>query len=281
MHPRWREVVVDVLSSIAAGDLRKAVLARRAVRDARSIDSALPLLAALHTTQPHTFRFGLQLRPGVAFFGASPELLYRRRGRAIASEALAGTRRRGRDAHEDARLVDELRGSAKERREHELVREHIQRQLASLCTELHCAAAPELQRLPQVQHLRSRCSGELRADVDDGAVLARLHPTPAVCGVPTDAARARIAACEDFDRGLYSGPIGVLRRDAADCAVAIRSALLSDDELFVYAGAGIVEGSAAQAEWDETANKMRTLDDLLDRPAAAGPLRAPARSRQP
>lgn len=267
MDDAWSHGVERVLDRIRDGDLEKAVLARRATYRAEPDLDPVQVLRALSRDHPHTFLFCLQLAPDLAFIGASPELLYRRKDRTIESDALAGTRRRGETEAEDRSLADELVTSAKDRREHELVRAHIAKQLAPLCRQLVSPPTPWLRQLTNVQHLCSDFRGGLEAGVDDTRVLAQLHPTPAVCGLPTQRARAEIDACEGFDRGLYGGPIGCVGPDGVQCAVAIRSGLLCGREFFAFAGAGIVAGSAAATEWDETVNKMQAFSDLLGAPA--------------
>jgi menaquinone-specific isochorismate synthase len=262
MDDAWAGGVASALAAIDAARLAKVVLARRRRCSAATPLDAIALLRALSREEAPTFRFGVQLAPHVAFVGASPELLFRRRARAVESEALAGTRARAADPETDRRLGEELLHSAKERGEHELVRAHIASRLRELCTEVH-ASEPALHRLGYVQHLRSAFRGELAPGVDDVRLLDALHPTPAICGSPTALARAHIAEHEPFDRGLYGGPIGVIGEGGSDCAVAIRSALVQERELCLYSGAGIVAGSDARAEWDETTGKMRAFAAVL------------------
>ncbi len=255
----WTRGIGTALDDIRAGHLDKVVLARR--RRYRADDELCPirLLEELSARHAGTFRFCFEAAPGIAFLGATPERLYRRRGRDIDSEALAGTRPRGADSDGDARLADELQHSPKDLREHVLVAEHIQRELAPLCDMLDGPGQSSVHRLAHVQHLRTPFAGRLRAGVRDAEILAALHPTPAVGGFPTAAALEQIGRLESFDRGLYCGTVGCLGADESECAVAIRSGLLHTPELFVYAGAGIVDGSNADSEWVETDNKMRAF----------------------
>jgi menaquinone-specific isochorismate synthase len=96
------------------------------------------------------------------------------------------------------------------------------------------------------------------------AVAVRLHPTPAVAGVPRAAALSAIAALEDFDRGLYAGPVGwVDGRGDGDWAVALRGATLDGARARLVAGAGIVAGSDPDAEWAETEAKLAAMRSAL------------------
>lgn len=263
MKGSWADGVGRVLQRIRSRELQKAVLARRVRLRTPDDLCAVSLLQALSSDHPETFRFCLQLERDAALVGASPELLYRRRSHSVQSDALAGTRPRGTDDDDDRRLAAELHSSRKEEREHQLVCEHVQSRLTPLCSELRSADQPTIRRLSNVQHLRTEFAGTLRDGVTDAEILTRLHPTPAVCGLPAPEALAEIAACEDFDRGLYGGPIGWLGPDEAHCAVAIRCGLLNRRELSIYAGAGIVEGSSAATEWDETVSKLEAFSSVL------------------
>ena len=113
-----------------------------------------------------------------------------------------------------------------------------------------------------MQHLATRVQAELRAGTSDTDLVRLLHPTPAVAGAPIVPAIQALRAYEPFDRGLYAGPIGVVSRDGAEIAVAIRSARLDGDALVAFAGAGIVEGSDPAEEWRETGHKLLAFERL-------------------
>ena len=164
---------------------------------------------------------------------------------------------------EDAQLARELRESHKEQREHEMVLEHLEALLPEFCQHSERLSHLEPLALRHVQHLRSRIHGTLRPGVSDAELLPAFHPTPAISGTPNEAALARIRELESFDRGWYAGPVGWVSRDAAEFAVGLRAGLLTERTLRVYTGAGIVEGSVPEEEWDEVESKMRTWLSLL------------------
>ncbi|MFT5241628.1 MAG: menaquinone-specific isochorismate synthase, partial [Kiritimatiellia bacterium] len=97
-------------------------------------------------------------------------------------------------------------------------------------------------------------------------LIAALHPTPAVGGTPSADAVARIAELEPFGRGWYAGPVGWISADAAEMAVAIRSALVTQNQLSLFSGAGIVEGSTAESEWLEIENKIADFINIITSP---------------
>lgn len=250
----YRARVAAALDAIAKGELDKVVVARSLALDG----VAAPVedwLAALRRSQPACATYAVA-PPGaaLAFLGATPELLVRARGRVLAAQALAGTAPAGREA--------ELLSSEKERAEHACVVEDVAAALAPICERLEHPAAPRALALGGLVHLET----PLRAHLAEGSglglldVAARLHPSPAVCGAPRAAASRWLAAHEGLERGWYAGGVGWL--DAAgggELFVALRCALLAGRRAELFAGAGIVAGSAPAAEQRETRMKLRAL----------------------
>ncbi|MDZ4753876.1 MAG: isochorismate synthase [Phycisphaerae bacterium] len=261
----WMSAIRSTLAEIASGAVRKIVLARTRTFTLTAAADPCALLARLGESEPGTYQFIVEPAPGVAFVGASPERLFRRTGLAFESEAVAGTRPRGETPEADFAEADALFRSDKDRREHSLVLDRIRDRLESVVQSLRVARGPRLLRLARVQHLCTPVDAVLKTDVSDGELLARLHPTPAVCGQPAERARVIIRNCEPFDRGLYAGPIGLIGATTEVC-VAIRSALVIGQSVTAFAGAGIVAGSDAALEWRETEHKLATIERLV-RPA--------------
>lgn len=260
----WADAVRSALREIDAGRLDKVVLARRATFQAAAPINPFALLAKLRATTSGCFHFCFQPRAEAAFLGASPERLFRREGREIRSEAVAGTRPRGSSSADDERLSAELLASDKEQREHDFVRASIRAALEPLCTRLDVAATAGEMILAQGRHLVSAVSGTLRRGVTDAGLLAALHPTPAVAGHPTENALATIRQLEPFHRGWYAGPVGWLAADSAEFAVGIRSATVRAGSISLYSGAGIVRGSEPAAEWAEIEHKIRDFLTVFD-----------------
>jgi len=256
----WRGSVALALEAIAGGRLDKVVLAREALVEAEWPFPRAALLRRLRA------RAGLEafVYASGGLVGASPELLVSRRGRVAISRPMAGTVPRGATAAAEARGLARLTGSAKEAVEHRLVVDAVTEGLAKVADRVE-VAPPEVVRLATVAHLATEVTADLTEPLPSALELAGLlHPTPAVGGSPRDAAVAAIAALEPFDRGRYAGPVGWV--DAAgdgEWAVALRCAALDGRRARLLAGAGIVPGSDADAEWAETEHKLAAMLEVL------------------
>ena len=252
----WRRSIARALAAFSEGRLGKVVLARRAeLVFAEGVDAAL-LGESLEAATPGCFHFYAAPEDGVAFVGASPERLFRREGRVVESEAVAGTRPRGASEADDAELRDELLNSEKDKAEHDHVRVGIGETLGPLCDELEIEAGVSEMKLARRRHLVSRVRGTLREGVTDAEVLRALHPTPAVGGYPRAEALQEIRALEPFDRGWYAGPVGWIGSGASEFAVGIRSGLVRENRVALFSGAGIVAGSVPENEWAEIEQKI-------------------------
>ncbi|KXZ52491.1 hypothetical protein GPECTOR_9g535 [Gonium pectorale] len=170
--------------------------------------------------------------PGPAFLACTPERLYARTGRFVASEAVAGTRPRGRggDVEQDFWLSLDLLRSAKDHAEFCTVRDWIASQLAGPCEDVNVEIRKSVLKQGSVQHLFGRVAARLRRGRNDAHLLAALHPTPAVCGRPREAALGYLEELEAFDRGWYAGPFGWISGAGAEFVVAIRSGLVCPEQ---------------------------------------------------
>lgn len=257
----WSCRVSGALEVMRARSLTKVVLARRTRVELDCVPSAAALAAALPSESGATrFAFG---RRGSLFTGATPERLVALREGRLRCDALGGSHPRVIDARtgglDSEREAETLRHSAKDGREHAEVVAGIRAALAPLATQL-AADGPRVRTLATVHHLHTEVTGAAHADVDVLALVEALHPTPAVCGTPRLAAREWIAANEGAPRGWYAGPVGWIDANGeGSFCVALRCALVTGSEAWLYAGAGLVEGSDADAEWRETAAKQAPM----------------------
>ena len=260
---QWRVMVESAIGDFARHRIEKVVLARVACLDFSGPVDPMALLERLNASANNAFLFSFQPDEGTAFFGATPERLYKRVGHFVQSEALAGTTIRGASDETDVALGEALLHNDKELREHGFVRDSIRAAFQALCREVREDKDLSLVRLRDCQHLVCRFEGLLDDANSDADVLRALHPTPAVGGYPTPPAMAWIAKAEPFDRGWYAGPVGWVGYDSSEFAVAIRSARVDANTLSLYAGAGIVPGSDPDQEWAEIENKMGLFLNVL------------------
>jgi len=259
----WCSSVREATERMAATDLHKAVLAREVVIEADEALDPVTILDRLRRTYP-----GCMISSIDGMVGASPELLVSRTGDVVRSHPMAGTTPRGGDPTADARLAATLLASAKDRHEHQLTIDMVHDTLLPFCSYLDAEAEPSVVPVANVQHLATMVEGRLSAPAASVLELvAALHPTPAVCGVPRDLALATIAELEHLDRGRYAGPVGWV--DGAGngrWAVGLRCAELDGNRARLFAGNGIVEDSDPATELAETRAKFQALLGAILRP---------------
>lgn len=260
----YKAAVRRAVTRINSGEFAKIVLAR-----AKDLVANAPLhpmwaLDGLRQRFRDCYAFSVANGQGQSFIGASPERLVRVHGGMLTTEALAGSAPRGATVEEDARLGAELLQSAKDRHEHQLVLDSILRRVRPLGLQLDFPAEPRLRQLANVQHLHTPVRAALPVGVRVLEVIAGLHPTPAVGGVPREAALAGIREMENFSRGLYAGAIGWIDgRGNGEFFVGLRSALIDGHKARLYAGAGIVAASQPELELAETDLKFLAMERAL------------------
>ena len=246
------------LGAIKQGRLTKVVLARKNTLHAVDSFSSEAAAACLIESYPDCSVFLLD-NGGSSFVGATPEQLVHLENGLAHISCLAGTGPRGGTIGEDEILADALLNSDKERREHSAVVKAVAQALESVCQDVKWDEAPEVIRLRNVQHLLTSFTGVPEAGNDILSFVSLLHPTPALGGTPTDTALGLIRETEG-DRGWYAAPVGWLDHNGdGEFGVAIRSALLQGRRATLFAGAGIVEGSDPDRDFEETELKFLPL----------------------
>ncbi|WP_019419405.1 isochorismate synthase DhbC [Paenibacillus sp. OSY-SE] len=270
---KYEDGVNQVLARLSAGALQKVVLSRTLhITSPQAVDvHQLLRNLAYHNTHGYTFAVNLAAeREECAadahegprtLIGASPELLVTKTGLQIKANPLAGSAARSDDPIEDKRRAAALLASAKDRHEHEVVIDAVVAALRPYCKKLDVPTGPSLVQTKTMWHLSTEINGELAdASVSSLELAMALHPTPAICGTPTDLARDVIHEIEPFDREFYTGTVGWCDANGdGEWAVTIRCAEAEGRSLRLFAGAGIVAGSNAAAELAETSAKFRTL----------------------
>lgn len=261
-HDAWCNLLNNALAEIEHKAFEKVVLARRTTLKLSLPLRAAQFLAASRAVNHRCYHFMLALAPERAFLGSSPERLYRRQNLSLETEALAGTVASGNNDAQAQENAQWLMSDRKNQHENLLVVDDICQRLQGGAQALDVMPA-EIIRLRKVQHLRRPIHATL-VQSNDADCLRRLQPTAAVAGLPREPARQFIMQDEPFDRGWYAGSAGYLSQDQAEFAVALRSALIENDHIHLYAGAGIVAGSDPEQEWLEIENKAAGLRTLLE-----------------
>ena len=259
----WVGAVETATEHIRSGVLDKVVLAREVVVTA---DSPIPVdtvLLRLSQAYPDCF---LYLVDG--FCGASPELLVGRAGDVVRAQPMAGTAPRRGDPTADARLAAGLLASATYRQEHQVTIDAVHDGLLAFSSYVDYEPEPSVVALANVQHLATSVEGRLsHPPASIMELVGALHPTPAVCGRPRDAALSLISELEGLDRGRYAGAVGwVDATGNGQFAVSIRGATFEGNQARVISGNGIVADSDPSVELIETRAKLQAMLSVIVRP---------------
>jgi menaquinone-specific isochorismate synthase len=255
----FMQSVSEAKTQIEIDRVKKVVLARDLVA---TVSKDFDIRAALHrlaTKYPTCWTYSVD-----GLFGASPELLVRVSHKQVSARVLAGTAGRGTDPGVDFAISNALAASSKNIAEHRFAVQSLVDELEKFCSQVDADSQPFSLQLPNLWHLASDVHAILKDDASVLDLAAVLHPTAAVAGTPTQAAQKLIAELEPFDRGRYAGPVGWIGADGdGEWAIALRGALLQDNQLTAYAGCGIVAESEPLAELEETELKFKPIREAL------------------
>lgn len=243
----WVEGMTRAMRTLRDSELEKVVLSRQVrVR----FDAEIPmneLVRRLHLDQPSCYTFLVD-----ELVGASPELLVALSGDVISSLALAGT----------AVDAEDLE-SSKIDLEHHYTASSVERALFRHVVDLD-SPGRDVAEFGEIKHLASRFEGRAVPGTAVLDVVGSLHPTAAVAGTPTGPALSLIREIEPIPRGRYAGPIGWFNADGeGEFAIALRCGLVRERRATLYAGGGIVAGSDASSEFEETELKLRPMRKAL------------------
>ncbi len=264
---RYVAAVEAAVERIRAEEVEKVVVARDLCATAERPIDARWLLDRLSTAYPSCWSFAVD-----GLVGATPELLVRRERGLVHSRVLAGTIRRTGSQDADAALAGTLARSGKDLEEHEYAVRSVLQALRPHCTTTTASESPFVLHLPNVMHLATDVTGVLSpaepgADPSVLQLAEALHPTAAVCGTPTGAARAVVDELEGMDRDRYAGPVGwVDARGDGEMGLALRCARLDADDprrARLFAGCGIVAGSQPRSELAESEAKLAPVRQAL------------------
>lgn len=265
------ELVQKGINAIKEEDLKKVVLSRKEefkVKDLTGDESILNLFEKLLNKYPAAFVY-CWYHPSVGLWlGASPESLFSLEKKTFRTMALAGTQK----------FIDEtnVMWTEKEKEEQNMVTQFLETSLEKIVPIL-MISKPSNFKAGNVVHLKTEIGGTINTRLCDiPSLIKRLHPTPAVCGLPKEKAKKFIQANENYDREFYTGFLGELnyndevfddkshlKEGYADLYVNLRCMKINKDIATLFIGGGITRDSNAQAEWEETVYKADTMMQIL------------------
>lgn len=264
--PAWQEMLDEGVARIRAGRIAKVVPSRRLEVRASSPFSSKDLLVNLIDGSARgvvfLYRYG-----DVFFCGCTPELLVRKNGADVESMCLAGTFPCGDTQAEQEKYAAELMADDKNRREHNYVVTFMREVFNRNCYNVNIPETPQVKVLRHIQHLYTPATAQVMEGTTLLQLASQLHPTPALSGTPVGEAMMTLREIESYNRGFFGGAVGFM--DAAgngEFSVAIRSGVFDGERGWVYAGCGVVEGSDAASEYDETAMKLKTILSAFEAP---------------
>jgi len=255
----FESAVMRAKDYIVDGDVMQVVLSQRLSIPYAS--GPLDLYRALRTLNPSPYMYYLNMED-FHIVGSSPEILTHLEDGVVTVRPIAGTRPRGKTDDEDRQLEQELLADPKERAEH-LMLIDLGRNDVGRVSEIGSVEVTErmiIERYSHVMHIVSNVRGRVRPGMTAIDVLRATFPAGTVSGAPKIRAMEIIDELEPVKRGVYAGAVGYIGWNGnMDTAIAIRTAVIKDKQLFVQAGAGIVADSIPAQEWEETLNKARAM----------------------
>ena len=242
----------QIQAAFEAQKCDKVILSRLSVVPTQ--ESPIQLFERLNQKYSNTFNYLLFSEEMGCWMGATPEILVSRKMEQLQIMSLAGTK-----------AVDAgIEWTAKEKEEQQYVTDYVLQLLKNHQCENIEANGPKTIQAGYVEHLQTILKAQLGTKTNFSQLLEGLHPTPAVCGIPTPYAKELIAEVEQHARQLYTGFIGILGRDEQTFFVNLRCMELSVGKARLYLGGGITAASEAEAEWQETEFKAQTLKAILE-----------------
>jgi menaquinone-specific isochorismate synthase len=229
--------------------LKKIVLARASLFEFSG--ERAQVLQRLLQNIGNYYRIAIRRRGEPWFFSKSPEKLFHWSEGHLQTVAIAGT------AQRKTLKEENLTESSKDQYEHQLVVESILEELRPFAT-LTKDSPQDILQLSHIVHLRTRIDAEGVNKADLGKIVETLHPTPAVSGYPTKEASVWLQKIEP-PRGMYAGLVGYITHNEVELAVTIRCGFLSQQEMQVMTGVGVVEESDVESEWSELDGKLMQI----------------------
>ena len=251
VRARYIELVGKAVKAMQEGAFEKVVLSRKESVSVK--EEPISVFLRLCNTYPSAYGY-IWFHPEVGMWmGATPETLLHYKNGLFTTMSLAGTQ-----------LYNGSLGVAwgnKEKEEQQIVTGFISKSLEGKVTHLK-KTGPFTKKAGNLLHLCTRIEGSCTATAIPD-IINTLHPTPAVCGMPGEKAKAFILANEEYNRSFYTGFMGMITPRDTHLFVNLRCMSLRDNESSIYVGGGITKDSIPEQEWEETVNKTGTLKKVL------------------
>lgn len=267
------DLVNEGVNAIQKGAFEKVVLSRLEKVDLDALNP-IELFRRLLVKYPTAFVY-CWYHPKIGLWlGATPETLLKVENNRMSTMALAGTQ-----AYKDS---EDVVWGVKEQQEQQFVTDFIVESLHGVMENLR-VTKPATVRAGGLLHIQTKISGTLNGNLEE--VIKRLHPTPAVCGLPKLASKTFIIEKEHYNRTYYTGFLGELNvkekntrntrrrniennaydtvKTVSDLYVNLRCMQLESDAALIYVGGGITKDSNPELEWEETVNKSKTMKRVL------------------
>ncbi|MDZ7623407.1 MAG: isochorismate synthase [Ignavibacteriaceae bacterium] len=260
---KWKNLAAKAFKELNDGTVNKLVLSRAYSFNLNAALIWSILLNELFKRFPDCYLFFIKKNNSV-FFGSSPEMFLKVSDNVAEVESVAGSAPRGEKSESDFQFERSLKSSEKNHKEHLFVSDFISDILIKYSNNVRIIEEKQIRKLDNIQHLITRISAELNSKENLFELIDALFPTPAVCGVPKNSAKELIRKLENHDRGLYSGLVGIMDFEGnCELAVSIRSALVKENHVTAFAGAGLVKNFDADEEFLETNLKLNTILSLF------------------
>ena len=235
--------------AVTTDEFSKIVLSK--IKEVTTDKSALTLFESICDAYPDTFNYIFSSEEYGCWIGATPELLCNIENLQLKTVSLAGTKL----------PIEEW--TSKELEEQAFVTDYIKAALeANGLSEIQING-PKTVSAGKIEHLKSEIYAKLTFDLNWQSILNSLHPTPAVCGIPTNTSKAFILKNESHSREFYTGFIGIIDVNV-NCFVNLRCMQLQEKKAYLYLGGGLLKASTEEKEWDETERKAQTLERFLN-----------------
>jgi anthranilate synthase component 1 len=262
---QFSEMVETAKEYIKAGDIFQVVISRRFSADIKGIEK-INFYRALRSVNPSPYMFYLHF-DNLHVIGSSPETLVKLTNNKVMVKPIAGTRRRGKNAEDEVLMQKELLADEKEIAEHvmliDLGRNDVGR--VSKYGTVHVPQKMVIEKYSHVMHIVSTVEGELKENLDAFDVFSATFPAGTLSGAPKIRAMEIIEELEPVKRNIYGGAVGYFSFNGnMDVCIAIRTAVIKDNVIYVQSGGGIVYDSKSELEWLETKNKASALINAIN-----------------